>query len=100
MLPGPTIAAITGAMVRPSHHAGRSAQACVPTSGTSASRPPPGAPLPDLAAAGCEPAGASPANAYSAEPDSAAPAGEPDRLLAVIDDIAEVPRAVRAGPPV
>ncbi|MEV5712478.1 OsmC family protein [Amycolatopsis mediterranei] len=37
---------------------------------------------------------------YSVELDSAAPTEELDRLLAVVDDVAEIPRALRAGPPV
>lgn len=37
---------------------------------------------------------------YSVELDSAAPAEALDRLLAVVDDVAEIPRALRAGPPV
>jgi anti-sigma factor RsiW len=38
--------------------------------------------------------------AYAVEVDSPAPAAEVDRLLARVDDVAEIPRAVRAGAPV
>jgi hypothetical protein len=34
---------------------------------------------------------------YSVDLDSDAPAAELDRLLAVVDEVAEIPRAVRAG---
>lgn len=37
---------------------------------------------------------------YSVELDSSAPAEELARLLAVVDEVAEIPRALRAGPPV
>ena len=37
---------------------------------------------------------------YSVELDSAAPAEELARLVGVVDEVAEIPRAVRAGTPV
>jgi len=37
---------------------------------------------------------------YAVTLDSPAPAGDLDRLLARVDEVAEVPRAVRAGAPV
>ncbi|MFD8304572.1 OsmC family protein [Streptomyces sp. NPDC059690] len=37
---------------------------------------------------------------YSVTLDSPAPAADLDRLLAVVDEVAEIPRALRAGAPV
>jgi OsmC-like protein len=37
---------------------------------------------------------------YTVDLDSAEPAAELDRLLAIVDEVAEIPRAVRTGAPV